>query len=285
LAEPDAGGRIPAGNYEWPFELLIPGDTPETTKGCSRCSIAYYLKADTIREKPGAVPQSFRGIRIMRTLPTADFEMMDATTVQSKCGDALSYTVSVSHKAVALGTSVPVEVDVALPGSRWRAESIVSRLVEVHELESSVVSGHSSYSGVREVLSWDLLGIHDRKDNMEKESEERLCIVEELPLPQEARHCSPDVDALGIRVSHVLHVEFVLENGEGEVIKVRCGSHRYPETKLTAAASCIDSRHLIRIPSDAHQRHGPLHQDEVPKPSKHLRRRPGTAAVWLPLRR
>lgn len=126
---------------------------------------------------------------------------------------------------MALGTSVPVEVDVSLPGPGWRAESIVSRLVEVHELDSSVVSGHSDYSGVREVLSWDLLEIHGQKDDMEKESEESLSIVEELPLPQEARLCSPDVDALGIRVSHVLHVDFVLENGEGEVIKVRCGSH------------------------------------------------------------
>jgi arrestin-related trafficking adapter 4/5/7 len=283
LAEPDADGRIPAGNYEWPFELLIPGDTPETTKGCSRCSIAYYLKADTIREKPGAVPQSFRGIRIMRTLPTADFEMMDATTVQSKCEDALSYTVSVSHRAVALGTSVPVEVDVALPGPGWRAESIVSRLVEVHELDSSVVSGHGGYSGVREVLSWDLLEIHGWKDSMEKEPEERLCIVEEVPLPQEARHCSPDVDALGIRVTHVLDVDFVLENGEGGVIKVRCGSRRYPETRLTATASCTDSHHLIRVPGHAHQRHGPLRQNAISEPSKHLRRRAGTAAVWLPL--
>lgn len=32
-----------SGTYEWPFELLIPGNQVETFRGCSRCSIIYRL--------------------------------------------------------------------------------------------------------------------------------------------------------------------------------------------------------------------------------------------------
>ncbi|KAH6669761.1 hypothetical protein F5X68DRAFT_51085 [Plectosphaerella plurivora] len=221
LAHTDDDDSIPAGNYEWPFELLIPGATPETTKGCSRCSIAYYLKADTIRDKPGSPPQGIRAIRIMRTLPTADFEMMDAITVEGTCGGKMAYTVSVSHKAVALGTSIPVEVDMTLPEEGWRTKSVTSRLVEVHRLEGREITGHVGYAASREVLGWDLLEMQNREDDVpEKELDEQgLHIAEELPLPGEASHCSPDVDALGIQVSHMLHVDLEIENEEGDVIK------------------------------------------------------------------
>lgn len=276
LAQTDCDGRVPAGNYEWPFELLIPGTTPETTKGCARCSIAYYLKADTIRDEPGQPPQAFRCIRVMRTLPTAEFEMMDAATVEGK-PEQMCFAVSITHRAVALGTSIPVEVDVT-PQAGWRVKSITGRLIEVHRLERELGDG---FDGSREVLGWDMLEM--REEVPEKEADNHVCIMEELPLPREAKYCSPDVDVLGIQISHVLHVDIRVEDEKGVVTKA---SQTSPAgiLELTSIAKRAHSCHFIRLSGHAHQRHGQLCADAVAEPCEHMCWGLGAAAVRLPSR-
>ena len=66
---------LPADNHEWPFELALPGTTPESIQGLSHSWIIYRLKATIER---GIMQQNVvarKHLRIIRTLDPSDLEL------------------------------------------------------------------------------------------------------------------------------------------------------------------------------------------------------------------
>ena len=63
---------LPAGNYEWPFDMVVIGSTPESVEGLLDNWIIYRMKATIER---GLLQQNFvarKQVRIIRSLdPTA----------------------------------------------------------------------------------------------------------------------------------------------------------------------------------------------------------------------
>lgn len=235
-------GQLAAGQYEWPFEIFLPGSTPETTKGCSRCSIAYYIKASTIRGNSESHPQAYRAIRIIRTLPTSAVDMMDASTVEGTWPRPLRYSASISHKAIALGTSIPFDLDLTVLDRKTRVASVRCQLVEIHRLEHPDVPGYQVYAGSREVCGWDLLdGSDKRTDSVNAADCSRVHIVDALPLPSSPAKCSPDVDVRGIQVRHALHFDIELKGPGEERSSVR-------ETRLFTFKSLTRSQHRATLP-------------------------------------
>ena len=69
---------LPAGNYEYPFSVIIPGSTPESVEGLPDSYIIYRMKATIERN---ILAQNFvarRQVRIIRTLDTASLELAHA---------------------------------------------------------------------------------------------------------------------------------------------------------------------------------------------------------------
>lgn len=69
------GDTLAAGNYEWPFEYVIPGRTPESVEGMQDTWIIYRMKATVDR---GVLAQNVlarKHLRIIRTLDTAALEL------------------------------------------------------------------------------------------------------------------------------------------------------------------------------------------------------------------
>ncbi|EEY21427.1 CreD [Verticillium alfalfae VaMs.102] len=215
------GGPLPKGTYEWPFEHLIPGHVPETARGCPRCSITYHLKASTVRDAPDETsPQAMKPIRIIRTLPSSAFALMDAATVEGTSTGRLVYSLSLAHKAIALGTVLPVDLRFTALAKNITLRSVRCLLREVHSLETQVASGcpgagttTSTVEGYRLAAAWDLAmddkGRIGRFDGAAGEWH----VQRRLPMPTTLIKCSPDVDVRGIKVSH--QVEFAVTFAEG----------------------------------------------------------------------
>ena len=69
---------LPAGNYEYPFDMILPGSTPESVEGLPDSWIVYRMKATIER---GILQQNSvarKQVRIIRTLDTAALEMAHA---------------------------------------------------------------------------------------------------------------------------------------------------------------------------------------------------------------
>ena len=55
------------GNYDWPFEVEIPGDAPESVEGLSMCWISHRLKATVHMGRYSRDIACSKHIRIIRT--------------------------------------------------------------------------------------------------------------------------------------------------------------------------------------------------------------------------
>lgn len=64
-----------AGNYEFPFELIIPGDTPESIEGLPECWVIYRMKATIDRGRLQQNIHARKHVRIIRTLDPAALEL------------------------------------------------------------------------------------------------------------------------------------------------------------------------------------------------------------------
>lgn len=82
VSGPRRSETLAADNYEWPFDLVLKGDTPESIEGLDDTWLVYRLKATIDR---GILAQNIitrRHVRVVRTLDTAaselTHEMVDA---------------------------------------------------------------------------------------------------------------------------------------------------------------------------------------------------------------
>ncbi|KAF6804671.1 CreD [Colletotrichum sojae] len=199
--------------YEWPFEFMVPGDTPESFRGCSCCSVSYQLTATTMRSKSSAsTPQAYRPLRINRT-PRGDsaFELMDAATAEGTWAGRVEYRVSLAHRAVALGTGVPLEVILTPLRKGLRVERVRCEMTEQHTFRLSGPRSLPTFEGDRTVGEWDM-PVEDAPEDTEQPS---YRAVRRLPLPADPKKCSPDTETENISTSHTLHVEVnVVEEGD-----------------------------------------------------------------------
>ncbi|EXF85166.1 CreD [Colletotrichum fioriniae PJ7] len=195
--------------HKWPFELPIPGDTPETFQGCSRCSITYQLTATTIRtNNSSATPQTYKSIRINRTLPSSAFELMDPVTVEGTWGEKLRYSISIGHRAIALGTAIPLEMRFAPLKAGTRISQARCQLLESHKVMASSAQP-SSFVGDRNVAKWET-----PINNHENLEQRFYKTTQSLPLPTEPKDCSPDMEARDISMTHLLSIEVTVRDSE-----------------------------------------------------------------------
>lgn len=64
-----------AGNYEYPFDLILPGSTPESVEGLTDTWIVYRMKATIERGLLQQNSVARKQVRIIRTLDSAALEL------------------------------------------------------------------------------------------------------------------------------------------------------------------------------------------------------------------
>lgn len=69
---------LAAGNYEWPFEMVIPGCTTDSLEGLPETWVVYRMKATIERGMLQQNSLARRQVRIIRTLDPAALELAHA---------------------------------------------------------------------------------------------------------------------------------------------------------------------------------------------------------------
>ncbi|KAH7147013.1 hypothetical protein B0J13DRAFT_664882 [Dactylonectria estremocensis] len=193
--------------YEWPFELFIQGNQQESFRGCSHCGITYTLEASTFCEGPSNGILSFAPIRILRSPPLSDFDLMDPVTAQGKWAGKVEYNVTVRHRAIALGGLVPIDAQLRKlePGVQITMAKFYLR--ETHALNDRFLPDLVTYEGQRIVTEWPL--------SLDATGIRIPAWQEYLELPKVVRRCSPDFNICGITIKHTLHFEATLGDSDG----------------------------------------------------------------------
>ncbi|KAK3303512.1 uncharacterized protein B0T15DRAFT_277481 [Chaetomium strumarium] len=220
------GVTLPPGNYEWPFELMLGGDTTESVEGIREASIRYRLKATIARGKLQHDIHVYRPLRIIRTLDASALEFLHAMSIENIWPNKIEYSIVVPQKAIVFGSAIPLEMRFTPLMKGLEIGDITIRLLEVHEIILQPTPGHSvrDYHKEREIDHWTVSVTRDEhwRDIINDDNGPEGWVVDtSLDLPKKLARCLQDVNAKGIKIRHKLKLVVALNNPDGHVSELR----------------------------------------------------------------
>lgn len=95
---------LPAGNHEFPFEVIIPGSIDESVEGLEDAQVVYKLVATIERGRFANNFVSKKHLRVIRTLGPDELELNQTMCIENTWPNKVQYSVSIPTKAIAIGT-------------------------------------------------------------------------------------------------------------------------------------------------------------------------------------
>ncbi|KAI1827246.1 arrestin domain-containing protein [Xylaria intraflava] len=215
---------LAAGNYEWPFELMLPGTTSESVEGLYQTGITYVLKATVSRGKLAKNLHAYKPLRIIRTLDPAALELNQPMTVENIWPNKIEYTLAIPRKAVAFGSNVPLSMRFSPLLKGLEIGTITIKLIEVREF---AISGQGipsrSHKSDREVVTWNTEVTREKHwhDVLEETEQEGWLVNQDLSLPKKLLRCVQDCTVEGIKIRHKFKVNVALKNPDGHISELR----------------------------------------------------------------
>lgn len=232
---------LPAGNYEWPFEFTLPGNTAESVEGIPEASITYKLKATVARGKLAYDLHAYKALRIIRTLEPAALEFLHAMSVENIWPNKVDYSIVIPQKAVVFGASVPLQMRFTPLLKGLEMGEISVKMLEIRECTLQGPTGNifKEHRTEREVSNWKFEVDREEHwhDTIEDTGQEGWMVEKKLNLPKRLRQCVQDLNHNGIKVRHKLKLVVALKNPDGHISEVCC-CHLQPRCrqKLTNAS-------------------------------------------------
>ncbi|KAI9835907.1 MAG: hypothetical protein M1819_001805 [Sarea resinae] len=208
---------LPPGSYAYPFELVIPGSTPESVEGLDDSWIVYRMKA-TIERGLLAPNVHARGhLRIVRTLDPSALELAHAMSVENIWPNKVEYCISTPSKAVIFGTSISVDMRLVplLKGLKIGKISLV--LCEIQDLSTT----ERSHKVTRDIVSHQTEIDENHQQTIDEEGQEGWTAEVAIQLPTSLRECVQDVNCKGFKIRHKLKFNVQLLNPDGHISEVR----------------------------------------------------------------
>lgn len=218
------GITLAATNYEWPFELIIPGGTAESIEGLMDSHIVYRLKATVNRGKWAYDLHATKHVRIVRTLDPAALELAHAMTVENIWPNKVEYSLVIPQKAIIFGTSIALEMRFTSLLKGLKIGPIRCQLIEIQEFSLSGLNFNEKYYKTqREVNHWTLeLNEEEHyRDVINEEGQDGFVLKKLLPIPKSLRRCLQDCETHGIKIRHKVKFNIALINPDGHVSEVR----------------------------------------------------------------
>ncbi|QVM07221.1 hypothetical protein D8B26_001925 [Coccidioides posadasii str. Silveira] len=214
---------MPADNYEYPFDVILPGSLPESVEGLQDSWITYRLKAEIGRKYAKDI-HARKPLRIIRTLDPNALELIHAISVENIWPNKLEYCLSVPNKAVIFGTSVTVNFRLVPLLKGLKIGTVLSQFIETHELAipSDDPSQHRKTSKTSRTIFSDSLEVDSERDLQVLDEEvEGYKFSKTWDMPKTLRKCLQDTDANGIRIRHKLKFRVQLQNPDGHTSELR----------------------------------------------------------------
>ncbi|KAI0155123.1 arrestin domain-containing protein [Xylariaceae sp. FL1272] len=209
------------GNYEWPFEIELPGNTPESVEGLFQTGITYLLKGTVARGNLKKNLHCHKRVRIVRTLDPAALEFNHAMSVENVWPDKIEYSLVIPRKAIVFGTSVPLEMRFSPLLKGLELGGVTVRLFESQEFTVQGPTRTHKYD--REVTTWNFEVTREKHwlDNIEETGQEGWFVKRDLPLPKKLNRLIQDCTVQGIKIRHKLKLTIALNNPDGHVSELR----------------------------------------------------------------
>ncbi|PFH60597.1 hypothetical protein XA68_10698 [Ophiocordyceps unilateralis] len=216
---------LPAGNYEYPFEFTLPGDTAESVEGIPEASITYRLKATVGRGKLAYDLHAYKHLRVIRTLEPGALELLHAMSVENIWPNKVDYSIVIPHKAVVFGGTINMEMRFTPLLKGLELGEITAKFIELRDcwIQGSTGLSLREHHTEREVSHWkfDVDHRHHWHDMIEDTGQEGWTLKKPLKLPKRLRQCIQDLNHHGIKVRHKIKLTVALKNPDGHISELR----------------------------------------------------------------
>ncbi|KAI9742999.1 MAG: hypothetical protein M1818_003294 [Claussenomyces sp. TS43310] len=265
------GVTLGATNYEWPFELVIPGSMAESVEGLHDSHIMYRLKCTVARGKFAADLHAYKPLRIIRTLDPSALELAHAMAVENIWPNKIEYSMVIPQKAIIFGTQITVDMRFTSLLKGLRIGAIRCFLIESQEFSIPGPAVHSSdrvHKQSREVGHWTF-EVKDEHyhDLLDDSGQDGYSLKQSLPLPKSLKHCMQDVETHGIKMRHKVKFNVALHNPDGHTSELRATLpitiFISPNMPLDEAGNLVDQTPHNTNSHDIDSHAPPLYGDHV----------------------
>ncbi|KAI7894921.1 uncharacterized protein EV154DRAFT_414309 [Mucor mucedo] len=205
-----------AGLHKWDFELLIPGDLPQTLDS-DIGSVSYRLKATIERSTFIQNSVKKKSIRIIRCILPSEFELVQSLEIHNTWAQKMVYDISVPSKLFSFGDTIPISFKILPIASHLRIHAIMASIKE-----------YCTYTANEHTKTDTRIVRLIRLDNPFAEAISTASSpptwnrVLDLPVPSKSPIIFADADSEMIRIRHRLKFVISLVNADGHISELRC---------------------------------------------------------------
>ncbi|MCJ1397494.1 hypothetical protein MMC11_000687 [Xylographa trunciseda] len=221
------------GNYEYPFEAILPGTSPESVEGLPDTWVIYRIKATVQRGRFAKDLITRKHFRVIRTFDDSALELshgMSKTTetlaymkqsIENFWVEKIDYCLSTPTKAVIFGTSIQCDFRLSPLLKGLKIEKMEVELVELHDFTVEYILNYDrrhEYSRTVAAAAWEL---PEGTETEDIDGQEGYLFSGKLDMPKSLRECRQSVDLLGIKIKHKLKFNVKLGNPDGHISELR----------------------------------------------------------------
>ena len=242
-----------AGNYEYPFDMIIPGSTPESVEGLVDTWVVYRMKATIERGLLQQNQLTRKQLRIIRTLDTAALELAhvmvsiapshirDPTdvdqSVENVWPDKVDYSLSTPTKAVIFGTNIQVDFRLIPLLKGLKFGKVTTELNEKLELSIKGPRAPIKSRQMTRSIAKDEFQLPEDAETEDVEGQDGFTFSRAVRIPQSLKKCVQTVEVLGIKVRHNLSFNVQMHNPDGHISEVSDREH--VTSKPLKSTSCM----------------------------------------------
>jgi hypothetical protein len=251
---------LATGNHEMPFEMIIPGDAPESIEGHEGAQVVYKLVATVERGRFSNNLTAKKHIRIVRTVGPDMFDLSQTVSIDNTWPDKVEYNIEIPSKAVAIGSIMPIHFHMVPLLKGLKLGNIKVQVIEYTALATPAGFTHSS----ERVNSEHVIPAPEN----ELTGLDVWDFDEVVQLPTSLSKCTQDCTIrTAIKVAHKVKFAISLINPDGHTSELRASlpiylfispnvpisssdpaavpGSRHPEEKMLFASSSYDAGRSI----------------------------------------
>ncbi|KAL4996477.1 HECT-type ubiquitin ligase-interacting protein apyA [Aspergillus recurvatus] len=212
----EAPKTFPAGEYKYPFDVVMEGSMPASVEGLKEASISYLFTVEIGRRHARDITfhRPLRVIRVPDLEPCAhDF------TLDEVWANKIAYRIGIQNRAVAFGTRIDVDYVFAALLKDLKIAFVESRLLEFRECSMGAGDKASAHCGPIETI------VCSDRYTLDGECSDKGVGAHQfsrsLHLPRALGQCVQDTDEIGVKVSHKLKIHVRMQNPDGHESELR----------------------------------------------------------------
>lgn len=207
---------LPRGNYSLPFEILLPGDIPETVEGLQCGGMLYRLLSKIEGSKQfKKEPKTAKYIRIFRAPLLEELTFSEDCTVENIWPGKVQYEVRIPSRAIPLGGKTKIHILIVPLVKGLKLGKITGSIEQYFALKGE---GDESFEDEKTVFKFQLPEMP-----MSELDSDRWSMEANLSMPSDLKQCTPDVTLKGdlICVRNKLIFDINIINPDGHTSQVR----------------------------------------------------------------